>query len=112
MEEFQIYKKWPKEELFGDLLLQYDLTTALEPIVNIPFQIIEWVGSNALSEIWNEQNTETCIAMTGNIIFEGIRHCNFAEQDEGYMNYPDVLNLSKCLFRLHEMCLTYCHSYL
>jgi len=106
-----IYKKWAQEEIFNDLMLQYDLLTSKEQIVNIPFQIISWCGNTYGSEMWNEENTEIEILMTGKIIFEGIRHCNFAESEGGYMNYPNLKQLSLCLHRLHELCIRYSWDY-
>ncbi len=111
MKDKLIYKKWPEEECFKDLMLQYDLTTACNEVVNISFQIIEWTGNEYGYNTWNEQNTEIEILMTGSIIFEGVRHCNFSESEDGYMNYPDLHSLSLCLNRLHELCIKYARDY-
>lgn len=106
-----IYKKWPNEELFGHLMLQYDLKQSNpDDCIDIPFQIVEWCGCSNDS-MWNEVDTEVQIMLAGTIIFEGVRHCNFAPNDKGYVNYPNIINLSRCLYRIHELCIKYCHSY-
>lgn len=102
-----LYEEWPQEERFKDLMLQYDLTTAKDEIRNIPFRIISWTGCNVDWAQWNINNTTIEIVMTGTIIFEGVRHCNFAEENNGYINYPSLKQLSLCLQRLHELCLKY-----
>lgn len=112
MNDFTKFKEWPKQELFGGLMLQYDLTTSEKKIINIPFQIIEWCTCSAHSEMWNEENTETEILLEGHIIFEGVRHCNFAPKYDGYMNYPSLFELSEAIKRVHELCLQYSRDYL
>lgn len=106
-----IFKKWPEQELFGGMMLQYDLSNALEESISIPFRIIQWLGCREESEYWNEIDTEIECVMIGTIIWEGIKHANFCVYDEGYINYPDIKNLSLCLNRLHELCLKYCSYY-
>lgn len=111
-EEFSLYKKWPQEEIFNGLMLQYDLLSAQQNIVSIPFRVIEWVSSSVNAEYWLEEHTKTYILLTGEIIFEGVRHCNFSEYDNGYVNYPNLKGLSLCLNRLHELCIQYSRDYL
>jgi hypothetical protein len=110
MSEFTKFKTWPQQEIYNDLMLQYDLATASQEGMDIPFRIIEWLGCGAESEYWNEEDTGIKIIMEGVIIFEGVRHCNFAKKDNGYINYPDIKNLALCLLRIHELCLQYCGS--
>jgi len=107
-----IYKKWPKEESFNHLMLQYDLSSYSIGITNIPARIIQWIGNTSTHQMWNEDNTTIEIIFTGSIIFEGIRHCNFAESYNGYMNYPHLKDLSLCLLRIHELCIKYSPEYL
>jgi len=112
MNDFTIFKSWPQQELFGDLMLQYDLANSKIEVINIPFQIIEWCECGGHSEIWNEEDTRVQILLEGNIIFEGVRHCNFAPKDNGYMNYPNLIELSNSIKKVHELCAEYCRDYL
>ncbi len=105
--EGELFKAWPEQEIFDGLMLQYELKDIVD-IINIPFRIIEWCACESYDETWNEKTTEIDIIMTGNIIFEGIRHCHFAPQDDGYMNYPNIKSLSECLDRLEKLCAQYC----
>ncbi len=111
MNEFTRFEAWPRQEIYDDLMLQFDLSAAKNEVIDIPFRIIEWCGCDGHSEYWNEKDTEIKVLMSGSIIFEGVRHCNFCEQDDGYMNYPDIKNLARCLDRIHELCLIYCSEY-
>ena len=106
-----LYEKWPQEEIFKHLMLQYNLNKSCPEIIDIPFRVIEWISNDGNCVMWNEENTNIAILMSGAIIFEGVRHCNFAETDQGYMNYPDLLSLSQCLKRLHELCIKHCRYY-
>jgi hypothetical protein len=112
MNEFEVYKKWPNEEIIGTLMLQYDLTKNHEHYTQIPFRVIEWCCCNVESDHWNEANTGIQILLAGEIIFEGVRHCDFTPNDEGYMNYPNLKGLSMCVLRIHELCLQYSREYL
>lgn len=115
MENLRHYEKWKQEEIFGYMMLQYDLddnnkgfrTTTDKECINIPFQIIEWFGGGTNKNKWIENDSEVEIIMTGNIIFDGIRHSYFSPNDNGYINYIRLNDLSECLLRLHELCKKY-----
>lgn len=105
------YKKWPNEELYGDILLQYDASTSNEEILSIPFQLVEWLSHESNSEQWNEENTKISMILEGNIVFDGIRHCTFSKPHGGYLHYPNMYHLSLCLNRLHQLCNKYSREY-
>jgi len=105
------YTKWPTEELFGNLMLQYNLAKSDGRVIDIPFRVIECEVLSSFSDPWSETETKVRVLLQGKIIWEGIRHCNFASEDNGYMNYPDIHGLALCLNRLHELCLEYCEDY-
>lgn len=103
------FKEWSQQEIFGDLMLQYDLSKAKDEFVIIPVQIIEFKSYEPTDEHqkWIQDNTEIEVLMTGDIIWEGIRHCFFS----GYVNYPDIKNISLCLNKIHLLCIKYATDY-
>lgn len=119
MKEYEPYEKWENEEIFGDLMLQYCLPRHTHGyIFPIPFQVIKWSSYDyydgdyyeklSIENQWFKNNIEIEVILRGDILFDGVRHCFFQENDNGYMFYIHLNELAQCLLKLEELCKKYC----
>lgn len=52
---------------------------------------------------WGNEELQVSTLLSCIVYFDGVRHLNFAEEDEGYLNYPPMNDLISMLQKIKEI---------